>query len=139
FRKAIAVSTPLVFVPARAQTADSAPMTHHVYRRGDLGEQRRASIAVAGHHLADLDTAGVAGQACCDRPGFKTSFNLWRGNRMEMVEDPDRVETGLLCHKADASHGLILLDWIVDFDQVHAPALGHERAELDNHLLLLYL
>src|SRR5436305_14325827 len=44
--ESITVSPPLMFVPARAQTAADSTVAHNVHHRGDLGEQRGVPVAL---------------------------------------------------------------------------------------------
>src|SRR3712207_8244037 len=65
--EAVAVGAPLVLVPAGAEPEEEPAVAHHVDRRGDLGEERRVALAVAGDHLPDLDALGVAREPGADR------------------------------------------------------------------------
>src|SRR5690606_17381834 len=67
-REAIAIGAPLVLVPAGAVTGIEAAVACHVHGRRDLGEEGRLAIAVAVHHLADIDALGIASKGRRDRP-----------------------------------------------------------------------
>src|SRR5829696_1038043 len=53
--EAVAISPPLVLVPARSDARIQPAMASHVYRRSDLGIQRRITVAVTADHLPYLD------------------------------------------------------------------------------------
>src|SRR5215210_2037141 len=114
FGEAVAVGAPLVLVPARAQAEEEPPVAHHVDRRGDLGEERRVAVPVAGDHLPDLYPLGVAGEAGADGPALECGLLGGPGDGVEVVVDPDRIEPatllGDLCHPG---HRLVLLDGVL--------------------------
>src|SRR5690348_8470321 len=128
--EAIAVRPPLMLVPARPQPAVEPSVAQHVYRGRHLGQQRRVAVAVAGHHLADVDPAGIAGKRCGDRPALEGGVEGGLWDRMEVIVDPDRVENlRLVSSLRHARHRLILLDGIDNLSEIHPPALGHEDAK----------
>src|SRR6478609_8302644 len=105
-------------------------MTRDIDRRRDLGIERRIAISVAADHLPDLHPLGVARQRGGDRPALERRFDLRSRNGMEMVVYPDRVEIAPVRQFGDRRHRLELFDRIVDFDQIHFPALRDECAKL---------
>src|SRR5215208_1117652 len=138
--EAIAISPPLVLVPACSDASIQPAVAGDVHRGGDLGIQRRVTVAVAAYHLPDLDVLCVACEGGCDRPAREAGLKLWRGDSMEVVEDPDRIPPSLIGHACDPRHGLVLFDGIVDLRQVHAPPLRYEDSESDwHHLPPFYL
>src|SRR5215212_2781303 len=134
-REAIPVSPPLVLVPARPDARIQPAMAGNVYRGGDLGVQRRVTVAVAADHLPNLDILCVAGEGGCDRPALEASLKFWRGDGMEVVEDPDRVPPSLIGHTCHSRHGLVLLDGVLYLGKVHPPPLRHEDSKSDWHRL----
>src|SRR3712207_3932749 len=100
--EAVAVGTPLVLVPAGAETEEEAAVAHRVHRRGDLGQERRVAVAVAGDHLPDLYPLGVAAEPRADRPALEDGVPGGLGDGVEVVVDPERVvATALLCDPRD--------------------------------------
>src|SRR5215208_3703986 len=133
--EAIAISPPLVLVPARSDARIQPAMTSNVYRRGDLGIQCRVTVAVTADHLPNLDILCVAGEGGCNRPALEAGLKLWRGDGMEVVEDPDRVPPSLIGHACEPRHRLVLLDGVIYLGKVHPPALRHEDSKSDWHRL----
>src|SRR5215207_3131095 len=133
--EAIAVSPPLMLVPARPEARIQPAMASNVYRRGDLGVQRRVTVAVTANHLPDLDVLRIACEGGGDRPALEAGLELWHGHGVEVVEDPDRVPPSLIRHACDPRHRLVLLDRVLDLGQVHPPSLWYEDSESDWHRL----
>src|SRR5215212_6804175 len=133
--EAIPISSPLVLVPARSDARIQPSMASHVYSRSDLRIQRGVTVAVTADHLPNLDILRVAGEGGCDRPALEASLKFWRGDGMEVVEDPDRVPPSLIGHTCDSRHGLVLLDRVLYLGKVHPPPLRHEDSKSDWHRL----
>src|SRR5918997_1531154 len=132
--EAVAVGAPLVLVPAGAEAEEEPAVAHHVDRRGDLGEERRVAVAVAGDHLPDLDALGVAREPGADRPALEDGVLGRLGGGVEVVVDPDGVVgPGRLGHLGHPRHRLVLLMRVLYLDQVHAPPLRDEDAEIYRH------
>ncbi len=131
--EAVAVGPPLVLVPAGADAGVEAAVAGDVHGGGDLGEEGGVAVAVAAHHLADLDPLGVPRERRGDGPGLEGGFHrrFWRG--VEMVVDPDRVPRPGVRGFCDRRHRLKLLDRVPDLHQIHPPALRHEHPEPDCH------
>ena len=126
----IAIGVVLVVVPARADAQNQPAMTHHVDSARHLGQQRGRAIAVAGDHLAKPDRAGVACQRRDRGPALEDRLQAWLRDRVEVVVEKDRVVARLLRLARAAAHRLVLLDWIRNVGEVHAPTLRHEDPEL---------
>src|ERR1700694_208883 len=52
---------------------------------------------------------------------------------MEMIDEPDRIETSLIRCVRNACHSLICFNRVFDPHQVHGPALGKRYAKLQSH------
>src|SRR6266700_421977 len=75
----VAVGAILVLVPARADAKVESSVAHYIDGTGHFRQQSRVTIAVAGDHLADADTFGIACQGGGGGPGLKSQFlrGLW--------------------------------------------------------------
>src|SRR4051794_38157719 len=91
-RIGVAISTIFVLIPARAKATNEPAMTEYIDGAGHLCQQRGVAITVACHHLANTHTFGIASQGGRADPAFKSHFLCGRGNRMEMIVEPDRVK-----------------------------------------------
>src|SRR5690606_35989256 len=91
------------------------------------------AIAVAVHHLADIDALGIASKGRRDRPRLEGRIHCRLRRRMEVVIDPDRIPRTLVRFLRDPGQRLELLDGILDTRQIHAPTLGNENTEVLNH------
>src|SRR5687768_7208158 len=114
-------------------------MTHHVYGRGHLGQERRLPVVVARHHLPDAHPLGVARQGSRDRPALEARLQLLRWHGMEVIVYPDRVKAELLRFPRVAGHMLVLVDGVGYVRQVEPPPLRHDRSEFDGHGVSLLL
>src|SRR5256884_9984054 len=88
----VAVGTIFVLMPARAKATNEPAMTEYIDSAGHLCQQRGVAITVARHHLANAHAFGIASQGGRADPAFKGHFLCGRGNRMEMIVEPDRLK-----------------------------------------------
>ncbi len=122
-----------MLVPPGANPRVEAPMAGHIDGGRDLGVEGGVAVAVAAHHLTDVDVLGVPRQAGRNRPALEGGFHGGFGNRVEMVEDPNRVPPTLVGLARDVGHRLVFLDGIIELDEVHPPALRNEHSEFGRH------
>ena len=96
---------------------------------GDLGQQPGIAVGVAPHHLAQPHARRALADGGHRRPALEHGLVRRSGHVVEVVVDPDRVVAELLGQHRDLD-GLVPLGLgPVDADELHLPALGHERPE----------
>ena len=128
-REAVAVGQPLVLLPAGADAELEAAAADDVERRGELGGQRRVAEAGADDHVAEPDTRGHHGQRGERRERLEGDLVGRLGHRVEVVEDPQRLEAerlGLRGELDGPRPGLGGVPAVV----LALPALGHHQTDL---------
>src|SRR5690606_24152860 len=98
--EAVAVGTPLVLVPARADAHLDAPARDVVDRRGDLREVGGVAVAHARAHLPEAYARGARGEGRHEGPRLVGRLVRGLGRGVEVVVDPDRLERRALDRKS---------------------------------------
>src|SRR5438874_160329 len=129
----IAVGLVLVLIPAAADTEVEAPAADDVDGRRHLGQQRRRTVGIAGHHLAQADALSLDRQRRHQRPALEGGFDGRPGHGVEVVVDPEPVEAQALRLARHLPHRLVLGRRRWEGDQVHLPALRNEDSEPRTH------
>src|SRR5215207_6758678 len=131
----VAVSLPLVLVPAGSDPRVEPALACHVHGGGHLRVQRGVAVAVAAHHLPDLHPLGVPRERGGDSPALEGGLKLGSWDGVKMVEHPYGVPPlFLVCRLRRPGHGLIFLDRVYYLSQIHAPTLWHKDPEPDRHV-----
>src|SRR5256885_1562296 len=73
-RIGIAIGPVFMLIPACANTQFKATMAEHIDGARHLCQERRVAITVAGHHLTEANTFGVASESSHACPAFKGHF-----------------------------------------------------------------
>ena len=77
-----------------------------VERGGHLGQHGRMPELIAQHHMSDLDALGAAEECGGQGPRLQRGI-LWRSRPVEVVVEPDRVDTQLLAAQGAMQYLLI--------------------------------
>src|SRR5581483_11456339 len=120
---AVAEVAPLALVPAGADADDDPAAARGVDGRRGLGEQPRVAVERTRHDLAEPDPRGLARERREGRPALEHPVRV-ASTRLQVVVQPDRVETELLSAPRDGTHRLEVAPL-----EVLAPALRDDQPE----------
>lgn len=70
----VSVGAILVFEPARTNPEVQSSVREDIYCTGHFSKERGIAIAIAGDHLANADTAGIARNGRGGGPALKSHF-----------------------------------------------------------------
>jgi hypothetical protein len=131
--EAVAVGLPLVALPAGADPQLHPAAADRVHRRDHLGRQRRVPERGADHDVAEPDTLGQGRQRRQRRERLERDLVSRARDRVEVVEEPDRLHAESLRIPGDGDGPLPRLERVpaVVFA---GPSLGHDDAELHGPL-----
>ena len=87
----VAVLVVVALRPARAEPEDDPPVAHVVDRPGDVGEQVRVAVRVAGDERPELDALGRLGPRREQRPALEVRPGPVAVQRIEVVPGVEHV------------------------------------------------